>query len=117
MTTTAADQLRRILQVIPRVADGDDHPIDELARIAGVDLDTLLADLNSLAQRFDVPGGFVEGVQVFVETETVSVNASHFLRPMRLTMPELCALELGLSMLRAERSPEDQAIIDRALDR
>ncbi len=32
-------------------------------------------------------------------------------------MPELCALELGLTMLRLERTPADHAAIDRALDR
>jgi predicted DNA-binding transcriptional regulator YafY len=36
---------------------------------------------------------------------------------MRLTMPELCALELGLAMLRLERTPADHAAIDRALER
>jgi predicted DNA-binding transcriptional regulator YafY len=40
-----------------------------------------------------------------------------FHRPMRLTMPELCALELGLTMLRRERTPAEQAPIDRALER
>jgi predicted DNA-binding transcriptional regulator YafY len=36
---------------------------------------------------------------------------------MRLTMPELCALELGLTMLRRERTPAEQAPIERALER
>ena len=36
---------------------------------------------------------------------------------MRLTMPELCALELGLTMLRLGRTPADHAAIDRAAAR
>jgi len=117
MSETAADQLRRVLHVIPRVADGEEHPVDELAQLAGVDPSTLIADLNSLAQRFDAPGGFVEGVQISIDERTVSVMASHFLRPMRLTMPELCALELGLAILRAERVDADHSAIDRAIAR
>lgn len=117
MSDSAADQLRRILDFVPRVADGRDHTVAELSALTGVDLGTLFGDLYSLTQRFDVPGGFVEGVTVLIESDTVSVTANHFHRPMRLTMPELCALELGLSVLRAERAPADHGPIDRALER
>jgi proteasome accessory factor C len=36
---------------------------------------------------------------------------------MRLTMPELCALELGLGLLRQERSAEELPAIERATER
>ena len=36
---------------------------------------------------------------------------------MRLTLPELCALELGLAMLRAERPPDETRAIDGARER
>ncbi len=117
MSETAASQLRRLLQVIPRLADGEEHPIAELAADAGVDFGTLMEDLASITDRFDAPGGFVEGVQVTVNDRTVSIVSNHFLRPMRLTMPELCALELGLSVLRAERPPDEQSAIGGALKR
>jgi proteasome accessory factor C len=117
VSETAAGQLRRLLEVIPRVADDRDHSVEELAELAGADLATLIDDLLSLTQRFDAPGGFVEGVTVLIDGSTVSVSANHFLRPMRLTMPELCALELGLAVLRGERAPADHAPIERALDR
>lgn len=115
---TAAAQLRRLLQIIPRLADGEEHPIARIARIAGVeDGRQLIADLQSLVDRFDMPGAFVEGVQVWIDDRNVSVVSSHFLRPMRLTMAELCALELGLAVLRAERPPSEHAALDRALER
>jgi predicted DNA-binding transcriptional regulator YafY len=117
VSETAAGQLRRLLEVIPRVADDRDHTVAELAELAGVDLATLIDDLLSLTQRFDSPGGFVEGVTVLVDGSMVSVSANHFLRPMRLTMPELCALELGLAVLRGERAPTDHAPIERAMAR
>jgi predicted DNA-binding transcriptional regulator YafY len=115
---TAAAQLRRLLHVIPRIADGQEHPIARLARIAGVeDNRQLIADLESLVDRFDMPGGFVEGVQVWIDSKTVSVVSDHFRRPMRLTMPELCALQLGLAVLRSERPPSEHAVFERTLER
>ncbi len=117
MSQTASDQLKRILQLIPHLADEQEHPLDDLARSIGISATQLMSDFMSISDRFDAPGGFVEGVSIFVENDAVSVHANHFHRPMRLTMPELCAIELGLVMLRRERTPAEQAPIDRALER
>lgn len=117
MTDTASAQLKRILHLIPRLADGKDHTLAEVAAAAETAPSELLRDLDSLSERFDAPGGFIEGVSILVEANTVCVTANQFHRPMRLTMPELCALELGLTMLRRERTPAEQAPIDRALAR
>jgi proteasome accessory factor C len=117
MSDTASAQLKRVLHLIPRLADGEEHTLAEVAAAAGMKPAELLRDLESISNRFDTPGGFVEGVSILVEQDMVCVTASHFHRPMRLTMPELCALELGLTMLRRERTPAEQAPIERALDR
>jgi proteasome accessory factor C len=117
MTETASAQLRRVLALIPQLADDEAHPLDDVAAAAGVHPDMILADLAAISDRFDVPGGFVEGISILVESGTVSVHANHFLRPMRLTMAELCALELGLTMLRSERTPAEQGPIERSLAR
>ena len=117
MPDSAAAQLKRILDLIPRLADGEDHPIAGVAAELGMEPADLLRDLESVSERFDAPGGFVEGVSIFVEDESVCVTTNRFLRPMRLTMPELCALELGLGMLRRGRTPPEQGPIDRALAR
>jgi proteasome accessory factor C len=114
---SASEQLRRILHLIPTLSDGETHPIEEVARKAGVDRSTLLKDIESISERFEVPGGFVEGLQIYIEADTISVVPNHFLRPMRLTKGELCALELGLAMLRSERPPEEHRAIDSARDR
>ena len=115
MSDTASAQLRRVLQLIPRLADGVEHTLAEVAAAVDAAPGELMRDFEAISARFDDPGGFVEGVSVFVEGDTVCVNASHFHRPMRLTMPELCALELGLMMLRRERTPAEQGPIDGAL--
>jgi proteasome accessory factor C len=117
MSETAANQLKRLLTLIPRLADGEDHPVADIATIVGITPEQLIEDLTSLVDRFDTPGGFVDGVQIYHEGGSVSVVTPHFLRPMRLTMSELCALELGLAIVRTERGPDEVAAVDRALDR
>lgn len=117
MSDTAAAQLRRILNLMPEVADGEPHPIGDVAARLGVSRDVLFSDLVSITRRFDEPGAFVEGVCIEWEEDSLSVVTPHFRRPMRLTMRELCALELGLSILRREWPMEERAAIDRALDR
>ncbi|HKU59928.1 MAG TPA: WYL domain-containing protein [Gemmatimonadales bacterium] len=114
---TASDQLRRILHLIPLFADGEARSMSELAEQAGVDRDVILQDLLSISERFEVPGGFVEGLQIYVEADEVSVVPNHFLRPMRLTRSELLALELGLAMLRGERPAEEHRAIAGAIAR
>lgn len=114
MTDTASKQLRRILGVLPEIADGKEHKLSAVARRAGVGKDVLLSDLKSLADHHGAPGGFVEGMQIFIGPDTVSVTSDQFLRPMGLTLDELCALELGLAVLRAERPPDETTVIDRA---
>lgn len=114
---SAAEQLHRILHLIPALADDREHRVEEVARQAGVDRRTLMGDLRALADRTDVPAGFIEGFSVWLEGETVSVHASQFLRPMRLTRSEVLALDLGLGMLRAERPPEEHRAIDGARSR
>lgn len=117
MSQTATQQLKRILHLIPHLADEEEHSLTDLANSIGVSASQLMTDFISISERFDAPGGFVEGVTIFVENDAVSVHANHFHRPMRLTMPELCAMELGLVMLRRERTPAEQAPIERALGR
>lgn len=117
MSDTASAQLKRVLHLIPRLADGVEHTLAEIAAAAETETAQLIRDLDSISRGFDDPGGFIEGVSILMDADTVCVTASHFHRPMRLTMPELCALELGLTMLRRERTPAEQVPIDRAIAR
>ncbi|HET7550115.1 MAG TPA: WYL domain-containing protein [Gemmatimonadaceae bacterium] len=116
--TTAAAQLRRILHVIPFLADGEAHSLDEISERVGVESAVLRRDLHSLTERYaEPPGGFVDGVSLFIESDRVELISDHFRRPMRLTVSELRALELGLAMLRAERPQAEQEVVDRARER
>ncbi len=113
----AAAQLQRLLAVVPQLADGKDHSLKEVADRTGTDVATLVNDLHSLVDRYDMPGGFVESVQVYVDPDTVSTHSHHFRRPMRLTVNELCALELGLAVLRVQRPPDEHAVLAAARHR
>ncbi len=110
MTTTAAERFRRIVTILPHVAHGRAVRIDALAEQTGIAPDALINDLQLLAERYDLPAAFVEGVAVAIDGDSVSVRTDHFRRPMRLTAAELCALELGVSLLASERSG-DQAVL------
>jgi proteasome accessory factor C len=116
VSAEAAVKLRRLLALIPPLGDGKAHEIAKVAKLAGTDVNTIFADLYSLSERFGDPGGFVPGLQVWIESasRSVKLRASHFARTMRLTAPELCALDLGLAMLRAERPASEHRAIDGA---
>lgn len=111
---TAAEQLRRILLLLPRLADGESHRLDDVLAEADMDMREFMHDMQLISERYDGPGGFVEGVQIHLDGDMVEMTSSHFRRPMRVTARELCALELGLAMLRAERPAEDGPAIERA---
>jgi predicted DNA-binding transcriptional regulator YafY len=112
-----AAQLRRILHLIPRCEDDTPYSLDEVARELGTDRKTLLGDLRAISERWDDPGGFVEGVHVFIEPGRFVLRSDHFRRPMRLILAEVGALELGLAVLEAERPPDERETIGRARER
>ncbi len=113
MPDTALAQLLRLLSVIPLFADGEEHPVDAVAGRVGTDRDTLVADLKLLMERDLDPPGWVERIGCTIDDEQVSVNTRYFLRPMRVTLPQVAALELGLALLERERPHEERAAITR----
>lgn len=114
---TAAEQLRRLLLVLPTLADDQVHSLDEIATRVDSDVETVRRDLFSLINRDgDEPGGFTEGVSLLLDADTVQMQtpAGHFRRPMALTQSELRALELGLAMLAQELPPDEHAVLHGA---
>lgn len=117
---TAAEQLRRLLLVLPTLADDRVHSLDEIAARIDSDVETVRRDLFSLINRDgDEPGGFTEGVSLLLDADTVQMQtpAGHFRRPMALTRSELRALELGLAMLAQELPPDEHAVLHGARER
>jgi proteasome accessory factor C len=114
MSVDAGKRLQRVLQVMPLIVDRGNVPVGDVEARAGVDARTLLDDLRVLTEREDEPGGFVEAVSILFDATSVAVRSPHFGRPTRITLPELCALELGLAMLGGASTADERAVIDRA---
>jgi predicted DNA-binding transcriptional regulator YafY len=112
--SSAAAKLKRLLLVMPLIADGEEHDLVNVAARIGCTVEALTDDLHSLAPRTDVPGGFIDKVSISITARTVSAESQHLRRPMRLTMSELCALDLGLAVLRTHRPPDEHPVLDRA---
>ncbi|HUO53048.1 MAG TPA: WYL domain-containing protein [Gemmatimonadaceae bacterium] len=114
MTDTATARLRRLLLLLPAIADGKEHAIDGVARRLSVTRDVLLADLRALSTRLEPEGGYIDSVSFTFDGAKLTARTNPFRRPMRLTLSELCALELGLAVLRQESAAEEHPVIDRA---
>jgi proteasome accessory factor C len=117
MSLDASERLRRLLAVFPLFAEREEVTLADLERLSGVDAATLLEDLAAITDRDDEPGGFVASVDASIGTSRVAIRSEHFLRPLRLNVPELCALELGLAMLAGTGAPDEQRAITRARSR
>ncbi|MDQ8171897.1 MAG: WYL domain-containing protein [Gemmatimonadota bacterium] len=108
--TNADDRLQRLLLAFPLMADEPRLTLDQLAARVGTDAKTLANDFACL-DRDDTPAGFVDAIQLFVGDQRVSMRSAHFKRPMRLTRPELAALELGLGILQQELPVDEQHLV------
>ncbi|MCU0618455.1 MAG: WYL domain-containing protein [Gemmatimonadaceae bacterium] len=114
----AATQLRRILLVVPRLVPFEPRRAGDLARETGMPVDQLLADLRQLRDHADDVGGRTAPISVVIEGDgdeaRITLMSTHFLRPMRLTVTELRALEFGLALLSAERPADERPAIAAA---
>jgi predicted DNA-binding transcriptional regulator YafY len=110
---TAADQLERILHILPAAAHGGGIRIEVLAAELGVDAATVLRDIEHVTARaYYHPAGAVETFSILLDGRTVEVHAPHeFKRPTRLNEREALALGLGLRSLVADAAPERRAQI------
>lgn len=95
----AAGRFKRLLGLLPRFAERERWSLTELADAFGVSAAEIAEDLDALAARYDDPAGFMPSVAVYLDGDAVVVRTNHFRRPMRVTVRELCALELGLALM------------------
>jgi proteasome accessory factor C len=114
MSVDATERLQRLLSVFPLFAERSEIPLTELERSSGVDVGTLLDDLAAITERSDEPGGFISSVMASIGHSHVEIRSDHFLRPLRLNVEELCAIELGLALLAATSAPDELPAIARA---
>lgn len=95
---TAADQLERILYVLPAAAREGGASLEELADRLDVSRERVLGDLQEVTARsFYQRPGEAERLQIAVDGDRVSVwSAGEFRRPVRLSPREALALDLAL---------------------
>lgn len=108
--TRADDQLMRLLQAFPLMADEPQLTLDALAERLNTDTSTLLRDFAAL-DRDDVPAGWVDAVAVHIGANDVSMRSAHFKRPIRLIRPEMAALDLGLGLLSQEMAADERTAV------
>lgn len=106
----ADERLQRLLMAFPLMADEPRLTLEQIAQRVGTTTKVLTKDFASL-ERYDVPAGWVDTVQVFIERGQASMQSSHFKRPQRLNRPEMLALDLGLGMLQQELPIDERAVI------
>jgi proteasome accessory factor C len=112
MSARADAQLQRLLAAFPLMEHDPDLTLAELAARVGTDAATLRRDFAQL-DREELPPGWVQAVEVHIGARGVSMRSSHFKAPMRLTRPEVAALELGLSLLQQELPVEEREGVAR----
>lgn len=96
MAGSAADQLARLLYLLPAAAKGGLSTREAAARLQ-VDEATILADLADVtAREFYHPAGGADDLRVEIEAEHIHVRGEKFLRPPRLNAREALAAHLAL---------------------
>ena len=109
----ADERLQRLLMAFPLMADEPGLSIKDIAARIGCEPKELKKDFASL-ERYDVPAGWVDTVQVYIDTTgQASMQSSHFKRPQKLNRPEMLALDLGLGMLQRELPVDERAVVAR----
>ncbi len=109
----ADERLQRLLMAFPLMADEPGLSIKDIAARIGCEPKELTKDFASL-ERYDVPAGWVDTVQVYIDTAgQASMQSSHFKRPQKLNRPEMLALDLGLGMLQRELPMDERAVVTR----
>ncbi len=95
---TAADQLERILYVLPAAAREGGVPLDELAGALGVCPRTLSADITDVVTRaYYHPAESGSDLQVHLYSDRVEIfTTGDFQRPVRLSVAEAVCLGLAL---------------------
>lgn len=113
---SAAEQLDRLLRLLPKLEARGPQPVAILAEELGVSEQTLRRDIESFVRReHPEPAGYMEAVTVAMDGDMVSLErAGHFRRPMALTSNEAMALDLSLALLVSEYPASERERLDAA---
>jgi proteasome accessory factor C len=101
---TAADQLERILYILPAASRDGGARLDDLARGLGITREEVMADITAVTTRaFYHPAGSGSDLQISLTRDHVSIwTTGEFRRPVRLSLPEAVCLGLALRGTRGD---------------
>lgn len=101
---TAAEQLERILYILPSAHREGGMLLEDLAAALGVTREVVLADIEEVtAREYYHPAGSVDTMCIRIERDRVRLSTpGQFDRPTRLNAREALAVQLGLRSLAAE---------------
>lgn len=113
---SAAEQLDRLLRLLPKLEARGPQPVAALAEELGVSEQTLRKDIETFVRReHPEPAGYMEAVTVTMDGDMVSLErAGYFRRPMALTSNEAMALDLSLALLVSEYPASERERLDAA---
>ncbi len=113
-TARAADQLERILHIIPAAAREGGTSLEELARELEVPRETVVEDITEVVGRtYYNPAGAGDEIQIELGPEHVQIwTTGEFRRPVRLSIPEAACLEMALRGAVAGRGGEERGDAD-----
>lgn len=119
-TTTSAEQVTRLLSLVPYLQRHRDADLAETAATFGVSADQLVEDLNVL-WFCGLPGG-LPGDLIEIDMDALEgsgrirlTNADYLARPMRFTPDEALSLLVALRAVRELTGPNDADGVDSAL--
>lgn len=115
--TASTNRFRRLMLILPTFAEAPTQSLASLRERLGVPRETVLDDLRALVERHHDLPGFEEPLVVAIEGDSVTIRTNHFRRPMRVSMAELCALELGLAVLARHQGENRDPLVDSTLAR
>ena len=104
----AADQLERILYILPAASRDGGARLDDLARRLGITREEVMADITAVTTRaFYHPAGSGSDLQISLSRDHVSIwTTGEFQRPVRLSLAEAVCLGLALRGTRGDGPPD-----------
>jgi proteasome accessory factor C len=104
----AADQLERILYILPAASRDGGARLDDLARQLEITREEVMADLTAVTTRaFYHPAGSGSDLQISLSRDHVSIwTTGEFRRPVRLSLAEAVCLGLALRGTRGDGPPD-----------
>jgi proteasome accessory factor C len=115
--STAADQLRRVLYLLPLASRDGGVLLTDAASALDVDVATLQRDVADVTARaFYHPAGSADEIQISIEADRIAVfGGRKFTRPPKLSLREALATTLALRAAAAEAGADRrQELLDLA---